>query len=439
VIGLVFGVFSLFIIAAGVLYFCSMMLLGWWEGGHPLAHPTDDDIGRVRPSVIAVLIPCLNEQLVIGETVRALRMQELPQGVELVTIVIDDGSDDATSSEARIADPSAMILRRELPGARQGKGAALNDAYRMLTATLAEYGVEPERVVVCVIDADGRLSPGAFVSALDAMADRSVGGVQLPVRIRNRTSWLTEIQDLEFWGFSATTQVARRRTGTVSLGGNGQFTRLAALASLGGAPWSSALTEDLDLAVSLALEGWKLTTVTDAFVDQQAVTTVSALMRQRTRWFQGHMTCAKRIPELLMCPKISSPGAIEMSAYLLVPFVLTLPWSLVGQWALAMSLLRLYHGVGGDVLGHGVLLRFGFAFAWYVAGFFPTLTLAGIYRRRARCTRRHALALGHLLLLYNYLMYVAAWKALWRMVHNRDGWSKTERTAEGPQTQLSVV
>lgn len=422
------GVASLLVIAAGVLYFCTMMLLGVREG-RSVSSVID---GHRAPRIVAVFIPCLNEALVIGDTVRALRNQALAAGTTMLVMVIDDGSDDGTAAEVLAADPHAQVLRRDLPFARQGKGAALNHAFDVLTARITQDGTDPTDVVVCVLDADGRLSEGAIIAAIDALGDPAIGGVQLPVRIRNRVGLLTQLQDLEFWGFSATTQIARRRTGTVSLGGNGQFTRLAALQSLGTTPWSKALTEDLDLALSLATRGWRLTTVTGAYVDQQGITTISALLRQRTRWFQGHMTCARRIPELLRCPKISNSGAVEMTAYLLVPFILTLPWSVLGQWALAMSVLRLFHGVSGDLLGTGLVARAAFGVAWYVVGFFPTITLAAIYRRRAGCTRRHAFVLGHALLAYNYLMYIAAWMAVYRMVRNRDGWTKTTRTLEQP-------
>ena len=51
------------------------------------------------------------------------------------------------------------------------------------------------------------------------------------------------------------TQYGRIRTGTVSLGGNGQFTRLSALLEIGEQPWNASLTEDLDLTISL-LDPW---------------------------------------------------------------------------------------------------------------------------------------------------------------------------------------
>ena len=50
----------------------------------------------------------------------------------------------------------------------------------------------------------------------------------------------------EFVVFTEIFQRARQRVGSVGLGGNGQFARLTALMSLGDAPWTKCLTEDLD-------------------------------------------------------------------------------------------------------------------------------------------------------------------------------------------------
>ena len=101
------------------------------------------------------------------------------------------------------------------------------------------------------MDADGRLSAGAVTAALALFDGPRVGGVQLIVRIRNRRKLIAQFQDIEFWMISALSQFARSISGTVSLGGNGQFTRLSALQQLTGEPWSRSLTEDLDLGLRL--------------------------------------------------------------------------------------------------------------------------------------------------------------------------------------------
>src|SRR5690606_20154735 len=152
-----------------------------------------------------------------------------------------------------------------------------------------ERGEDPAKVVVAVMDADGRLSEGARGVVLPSFDDPDVGGVQLAGRIRNRHSWVTRCRDFQFWALSALTQLGRIRTGTVSLGGDGQFTRLSSLLELGHAPWRESLTEDLDLTISLVSRGWRCLSTPYASVDQQGVESLAGLLRQRTRWYQGHM------------------------------------------------------------------------------------------------------------------------------------------------------
>src|SRR5207302_10677264 len=129
-------------------------------------------------------------------------------------------------------------------------------------------------------------------------------------------------------------QFARSLTGTVSLGGHGQFTRLSALEGLVDEPWSRSLTEDLDLGLRLAAVGWRTTTTTRAYVDQQGVESYSRLMRQRTRWYQGHLSSIRRLPELWASEKLGQIGLIELTSYLLVPWLIVLPWSILQQWVL---------------------------------------------------------------------------------------------------------
>src|SRR5213593_2549100 len=86
---------------------------------------------RQRPSALpapayllkAFVIPCLNEERVIGGTLDSL--VPLLEGDDLV-LVVDDGSDDRTAEIVRAyPSPRVHLLERRLPNARQGKGRAL--------------------------------------------------------------------------------------------------------------------------------------------------------------------------------------------------------------------------------------------------------------------------------------------------------------------------
>lgn len=386
-----------------------------------------------EPSIVFFLIGCLNEELVIGST-----LENLLSDPRARVVVVDDGSDDATGTIAAAADPVRVtVVRREPPNARLGKGKALNDGLAHIRRAVAAEGLDPADVLICVMDADGELSEGCLDAVLPLFRDPEVGGAQLMVRIRNRATLLGLIQDMEFFGLTATVQVGRVATGTVSLGGNGQFARLTALDGLEGDPWSESLTEDLDLTISLLANGWKLTSTPHAHVSQQAVEQLRPLLRQRTRWYQGHMTCGRRLPELWRSPRLSHAGALEVTAYLGVPWLQVLPWSIlfhIGLWETYLTISQ--HG--WDIFGRSAEARAIGLVLWGALVFAPCIVNGYLYSRRMRSYGIvRSLALAHLLLLSAYISYIACWRALYRIVRGRRGWEKTRRTQELLAPELS--
>ena len=441
---------AMFIMAFAAAYFFLALGMGvaqvrrqsvslGFQADVPYGRPFDPLPGVVATDTYTTffLVACLNEERVIDATVRGLID---PQGRDAI-VVVDDGSDDATGAVALAAGGEAVhVVRRELPHARQGKGAALNAGFAHILAEVDRRQLDPTTVVVCVMDADGRLSNGALAEVLPLFDDPAVGGVQLPVRIRNRsTNFLLRFQDYQFWTQSALTQFGRMPTDTVSLGGNGQFTRLSALLEVGQTPWSGALTEDLDVTISLAIRGWKTTSSPRAAVDQQGLESFSPLLRQRTRWYQGHMMAIRRLPEVLRSDRVSNKSAIEISLYLAVPWLLDLPWSVL--YHLILLEIALSDGVrsfmGAGYVGSLIVLS-----VWYVLGFWPALITGYLARARdPHLSRWEAFKMGHSFLITNYLSYICVWRALFRMARGEHGWTKTARVveADAPPTPAPVT
>lgn len=379
------------------------------------------------------LVPCLNEEAVIESTVAGLTRL-----AGTTTLVIDDGSDDGTTQRALAAGGGHVhVLRRDLPDARQGKGEALNAGIAWVRRRVAEREEDPAKVVVCVMDADGRLSDGALDEVLPIFENDAVGGVQLQVRIRNRHSFLTRFQDYQFWGLAAITQFGRQATGTVSLGGNGQFTRLSALDETGEKPWSASLTEDLDLAITLALKGWELQTTPHASVDQQAVETLPLLLKQRTRWYQGHMMAIRRVPDIWRAPQLSNARALELTSYCLVPWLLDLPWSILFHFCLIMLAVN-WDQISVLTDGSSIAVAI-VAAAFYLFAFAPALAAGWIYHRRdRRFALLKSLALGNSFIVMNYVSFVCAWRALARILRGETSWDKTARVREVEQAPEPV-
>ena len=375
--------------------------------------------------LFAYVIPCLNEEAVIEGTLDSL----LALGEDSVVLVVDDASDDRTGELVAQYDPRRVrVLRRELPNARLGKGHALNDAFRYLRASDLLGGHPADRVIVSVFDADGRIESDAISAVASYFRDPLSGAVQIGVEMRNAsTNLLARLQDMEFTVFTEIFQRARARIGSVGLGGNGQFVRLTALESLGEEPWTDCLTEDLDLGVRLLVLGWKNHYCPTAAVNQQAVTSVRRWLRQRARWFQGHLQCWRLLPTVLR-------SSLPMRSVADMVWYLTLPVAVLITPIAGLPLIALFVGLvamaPGDALrvvlaGHGLPLL-----AIYVMSFGQSYLCAYVYWMRGRVSLGRAILLAHAFEAYSHLWLVSGWWALWNIARRRRGWAKTARVAE---------
>ena len=416
-----------YFVAGVVAYYAILFGIALLRGGPDGLEP---------PLAFVIFVAALNEEAVIAETLRSLLSLDHPR---LVVCVGDDASTDATPEILRsyASHPQVMIVRRELPHAQVGKSDVLNACYAKTVAMLSSThpilgGMDPERVIVGIVDADGRLDQHALGEVAPYFGDHGVASVQIGVRIANAdTNLLTRMQDMEFVGFSAFVQRARDRLGSSGLGGNGQFTRLSALVELHierGGPWLiDALTEDLELGLALICRGWRTRYCPTTYVAQQGLPGWRALFRQRTRWIQGHYRCWSYIPRLGSAPT-SFITRLDLTLYLLL--IVTV---IVVTFSTVVSILA---GFGAIAVHNDFLASIPAGRARNTAsvliGIAPLAMFMFAYQRHA--LRRLRLwdvpAAGVLFTLYTYVWVLATVRAFVRMGMGRRNWVKTPRVAE---------
>ncbi|MDS2174048.1 glycosyltransferase [Nesterenkonia sp. CL21] len=392
-----------------------------------------------------VMIPCRDEESVIAETVSAAR-SSFP-GMHVW--VIDDASEDATATIVTGLsdfDDKVHLISRRRPHARTGKGDALNSAYRVIADWVAEHSTDCRRTIIGVLDADGFLSDNALdlLAGPDAFGDESVGAVQLEVWMKNRddkrprptsgrlVNWLgrvlVRLQDIEFRTSNSAMQMLRVQTGTVGMGGNGQFTRLSVLADLDdafGQPWGQKLCEDYELGLNILARGHRTHYIPDAHVSQEALPFGRRLLTQRTRWSQGNLECASNLRDLRRSSHVQGAGLAEIHYFMAQP------------WLIMINLL-----LGPALLVHAVVTgNAGFAagepLEWMIllAAVFIVLPYALwglVYRRSCEpgLGGGQAVFLGACYLIYVYLTYLYYPRAMARMLTGRTGWAKTLRNAD---------
>ena len=391
-----------------------------------------DPPSSVRPGM-ALIVPAHNEEAVIATTLESL--MELDYDPYCV-IVVNDGSTDRTSRIAREFERTGRVLVVDRPAevAGHGKGAVLNEGYRVLNELIEQRdplvtGFDPTNAVVGVVDADGRLEPRALRDVAQLFAEDQVGGVQMGVVIGNAEDGLIpRCQDLEFTGFCQLAQAARDRIGSVGLGGNGQFTRLAALRSLGRPPWTACLTEDLDLGLHLRRMGWHIRFCRTTAVTQEGVLTLRAWIRQRTRWAQGHYQCWDHIPKLVTSRNMPVYTRIDLTLYLLfVTIVMFVAANLVVAFLGALG----YVTISNDFLAfvpagppRNIVME--------VIGLIPVVMVVRRYQQNSPHSLRwwELPAYAAAFAVYAYVWAVASLLAWFRLMRGRVGWTKTHRVSQ---------
>lgn len=426
-----------YFISAVVLYYGLLLLIAK-TARHVVA--IGDETG---PSFVLV-VPARNEELVIEETIENLASLDYH---DLRVLVMNDGSIDRTSQIAHglasEAEGRVVVCDRHPTEAGRGKSDVLNHAARFITEALA--GRDPRfpewqqgDVVVGIVDADGRLEPDSLRVVAPYFTDLSVGSVQIGVRIGNAAAGLlTRLQDMEFVGFTYLVQVARDHLGSSGLGGNGQFTRLTALASIGPVPWTpTALTEDLELGLSLVELGWRTRFCPDTFVSQQGLTKWRPLLRQRTRWIHGHYQCWKHVPRLLLARRVAWRARLDLITYLLL--VVTV---VVVTFNLVVSVLS----IAGVVTAENNFLAFISddylrSILAELFALFPLIIFLHTYQRHSgRPFAWYELpAYGIAFTAYSYVWVISTARAWARLITRRGSWVKTPRVAMAAPRARSV-
>ncbi len=374
------------------------------------------------------VVPALNEEITIADSVGRLREVQV---THKRILVVNDGSDDRTGDIlAAMPQEDLTVLTRTLPFARQGKSEALNDAWRHLTRVVLQRGEfagwDPRKVIVTIVDADGRLDRRAGRIAKHFAQDR-VGAVQSLVRIYNRRSVLTWAQNLEFAVFGYVYQMGRVGWGTANMGGNGQFNRLQALnevavtSSRGDfGPWREGrLTEDQDIGLRLIRAGWQGRQSTLVTIDQQGLNSLRALYRQRTRWAQGGWQMLDLVPTMAKNPHLGFVAKWDQFWYLMTPLLQAFMGATV-----ALSVALFVTGI--------VDVRWSVPIVVLVYLFSVAPAIAGVvFARRSVNPLRIVLqvVLAHVYAVYSLMIFPVVYRSLLRYLVGAGSWAKTRREA----------
>lgn len=374
---------------------------------------------------IYVMVPCMNEELVIGNTLTSLLYSEYKN---LNVIVIDDGSEDGTADVVNsFSDSRLRLIQRVKPNAQQGKGEALNYVYAMLRDEIKDIGIDFNDVLISIIDADTILPLKYFEKVNHVFAaDSEVTGLQSKVRVISSNR--DKAQDLEFANIINATQALRMMTNTVAFGGNGQFCKLSITEKLDNAPWSKSLVEDFDLSTRILLHKEieaKHVQFDDIYIVQSGIEDdLEALVKQRVRWSQGNIQSWKYIPQIITSMKLDLAQKFELLMTLVKPWLMGMEYLIVVFTTITLIDVFIVSGVNRIMIVFAVMLFISLIYITII-----NTIWAFLYNQKkpGGATFKSTVNDAYYLTKFLFSLSQIYPQAAIRHFSNQNGWDKTKR------------
>jgi cellulose synthase/poly-beta-1,6-N-acetylglucosamine synthase-like glycosyltransferase len=408
---------GLFVLAVILIWFMIawqllLTLAGYFHHASSLKEKRRVDAETHELPGVSILIPAHNEDVVIDDTLRAMRALDYP-AERMEIIVINDGSTDRTGEIIREhAAQDARVICFDVPAGEGGRGKsrALNLGFRR-----ARFPV------IAVYDADN--TPDAMALqylAVQLVRHPELGAVLGKFRTINKTrTLLTRFINIETLSFQSILQAGRWKLMRIAtLPGTNFVIRREIVEELGG--WDEdAITEDSELSIRMYMRGWRIKFVPYSVTFEQEPETWSVWMRQRTRWVRGNNYVSKKF--LGQWKDIRSRRlrfeVFNAVALYYIFFV-----------AIVISDILFILAITGAI---AIPLPGPYTLVWIMAVvlFYAEIMLALSYDREDSLTA--FLLIGAMYLLYCQLWLVVVAKAFYMDVIRKEGmtWAKTVRFA----------
>ncbi|MEN2974731.1 MAG: glycosyltransferase family 2 protein, partial [Candidatus Caldarchaeales archaeon] len=258
----------------------------------------DDKItngGRVdrSPPMISIHIPLYNEEKVVDRLMEALTSIDYPN---YEVIVVDDSTDSTIEKLKKWNNhPKVKIIHRD--NRRGFKGGALNEALKNMNDE-ARYVVvfdadfiPPRDILWRFLEIFENNGNGYGIESWEKKDVVAVQGYQWHV-LNASENWITKAVTAEYAGNYLVERVYMENLpGLKMVAGSVFMVRADILKRYG---WRESLTEDWDLTLRFYRDGYKVLYTPLIAAPAECPSTLTALMRQRSRWSEGHTFAVKK-------------------------------------------------------------------------------------------------------------------------------------------------
>lgn len=270
------------------LFIFTSYIVLWSGGGKGESHV---DEPKEWP-MVSMLVPSYNNKDTIFDAIAACRAMEYPGRAEI--LVVDDGSTDGSLEMLQKTGGIRLLANPK----NLGKATALN------------HGIKNARggIIAC-IDSDTYPRRDALRKAVKHFNESPrIGAVVVFVRVHNPRTLLQRIQEIEYWlAFGFFFKTIASVDGLYVTPGPTAFYRKSVLDRLGGFDEQN-LTEDMEIALRMQKEGWKIRACHETQVTTEVPSTLRKLFRQRLRWYRGGVMNILKYIDMFFNPKYGDFG-----------------------------------------------------------------------------------------------------------------------------------
>ncbi len=235
-----------------------------------------------------ILVPAHNEESLLPVLLTNLKQVDYPASLYAVHVIADNCTDNTVS----VAQKGGAVVHNRINHELLGKGYALQWALERL------WAVDEPHDAVLILDADSTISPN-FLRVMDARLRRGERVIQAYYAVGNPgRSWSADIRYAALAALHFLRPQGRMVLGgSAGLKGNGM---VFAAEVLNQHEWSAALTEDIELHMSLILNNERVMFAPDAIVRAEMPETLTGSYTQNVRWERGRLQALKNhTPRLL--------------------------------------------------------------------------------------------------------------------------------------------
>lgn len=269
---------------------------------------------------VSVIIPAYNEEGTISETIQSAVKSDYPED-KFEVIVVDDGSTDGTLKLARRFMGGRVRIFHKKNG---GKGSALNVGIR-----------EASGEIIFTMDADTSIHSGSIKKMVRPFKNEKIMSVTSAMLIKKPKTILQRIQNVEYlWGLFLRRAFASVDSIYVAPGAFSAYRKK--FFDLHGGYDEDNVTEDLEIALRIQMNGYGIENCPDAPVYTSSPEKFRGLLVQRRRWYYG------TIKNLVNYRRMISPKYGDLGAFIIpVGIVSTLSLIFILIYSLVNSAIEM--------------------------------------------------------------------------------------------------